>query len=82
MDHHLFQHVNVEPRNTHLPNGLAKDLDEECRRYEALIQRLAGLTSTARHRQSGAHRLQRTALGAAISNARQGVDAYNDQTEC
>ena len=43
MDHHLFQHVNVEPRNTHLPNGLAKDLDEECRRYEALIQRFGGI---------------------------------------
>jgi glucosamine-6-phosphate deaminase len=43
MDHHLFQHVNVEPRNTHLPDGLAKDLDEECRRYEALIQRFGGI---------------------------------------
>lgn len=43
MDCHLFQHVNVEPRNTHLPNGLAKDLDEECRRYEALIQRFGGI---------------------------------------
>jgi len=43
MDHHLFQNVNVEPRNTHLPNGLAKDLDEECRRYEALIQRFGGI---------------------------------------
>ena len=43
MDHHLFQNVNVEPRNTHLPNGLAMDLDEECRRYEALIQRFGGI---------------------------------------
>lgn len=43
MDHHLFQHVNVDQRNTHLPNGLATDLDEECRRYEALIQRFGGI---------------------------------------
>jgi glucosamine-6-phosphate deaminase len=43
MDHHLFQHVNVDPRNTHLPNGLAAELDEECRRYEALIQRFGGI---------------------------------------
>jgi glucosamine-6-phosphate deaminase len=43
MEHHLFQHVNVEPRNTQLPNGLATDLDEECRRYEALIQRFGGI---------------------------------------
>src|ERR1041385_541918 len=30
MDHHLFHHVIVDLRNTHLPNGLANDLDEEC----------------------------------------------------
>lgn len=43
MDHHLFHHVNFDARNTHLPNGLAADLDEECRRYEALIQRFGGI---------------------------------------
>jgi glucosamine-6-phosphate deaminase len=43
MDHNLFRHVNVDPRNTHLPNGLAEDLDAECRRYEALIQRFGGI---------------------------------------
>ena len=35
MNHHLFSQVNVDPRNTHLPNGLATDLDAECRHYEA-----------------------------------------------
>src|SRR6478752_4585363 len=43
MEQHLFQHVNVDPRNTHLPNGLADDLDGECRKYEALIQRFGGI---------------------------------------
>ena len=43
MDHHLFRHVNVDPRNTYLPNGLASDLDEECRRYEAAIKRFGGI---------------------------------------
>jgi glucosamine-6-phosphate deaminase len=43
MNHHLFRHVNIDPRNTHLPNGLATDLDEECRRYEATIQRCGGI---------------------------------------
>src|SRR6478735_4777746 len=43
MDHHLFRHVNVDPRNTHLPNGLSENLDEECKRYEALIHRFGGI---------------------------------------
>jgi glucosamine-6-phosphate deaminase len=43
MDHHLFRHVNVDARNTHLPNGLADDLEAECRRYEAMIQRFGGI---------------------------------------
>ncbi len=43
MEHHLFRHVNVDSRNTHLPNGLSNDLDAECRQYEALIQRFGGI---------------------------------------
>src|SRR3954469_25935109 len=43
MDHHLFRHVNADPRNTHLPNGLAEDLEAECRKYEALITRFGGI---------------------------------------
>jgi glucosamine-6-phosphate deaminase len=43
MDHHFFRHVNVDPRNTHLPNGMATNLEEECRGYEALIQRFGGI---------------------------------------
>jgi glucosamine-6-phosphate deaminase len=43
MDHHLFNHVNIDPRNTHLPNGMANDLAAECRKYEALIQRFGGI---------------------------------------
>jgi len=43
MQHHLFQHVNVDRRNTHLPNGIANDLEAECRQYEALIQRFGGI---------------------------------------
>lgn len=43
MNHHLFRHVNLDARNTHLPNGLAADLDAECLRYEALMQRSGGI---------------------------------------
>lgn len=43
MEHHLFKQVNLDPRNTHLPDGLAADLDAECRAYEAAIQRFNGI---------------------------------------
>ena len=43
MDEHLFRRVNIDPRNTHLPNGMATDLEAECRQYEALIQRFGGI---------------------------------------
>src|SRR4026209_957896 len=43
MDEHLFRKVNIDLRNTHLPNGLASNLDEECRVYEGLIQRFGGI---------------------------------------
>ena len=43
MNHHLFDHVNVDMRNTHLPNGLSENLEAECRNYEALIQRFGGI---------------------------------------
>jgi glucosamine-6-phosphate deaminase len=43
MNHHLFRHVNIDERNTHLPNGMAADLDGECRSYEAAIRRFGGI---------------------------------------
>lgn len=43
MDHHLFRHVNIDPRNTHLPNGMAEDLDRECELYEQAILRCGGI---------------------------------------
>jgi glucosamine-6-phosphate deaminase len=43
MDEQLFRRVNIDRRNTHLPDGMAADLDAECRHYEALIQRFGGI---------------------------------------
>ena len=43
MNDHLFDHVNIDPRNTHLPDGKATDLDKECERYEELIERNGGI---------------------------------------
>ena len=36
MNDHLFDHVDIDKPNTHVPNGLADDLDGECARYDAL----------------------------------------------
>jgi glucosamine-6-phosphate deaminase len=43
MNDHLFDHVNIDPRNTHLPDGKAADLDKECERYEELMKRNGGI---------------------------------------
>lgn len=43
MNEHLFRQVNIDPRDTHLPNGLAPDLDAECRSYENLIAKFGGI---------------------------------------
>jgi glucosamine-6-phosphate deaminase len=43
MNRCLFSHVNIDLRNTHLPDGLAEDLDAECRQYEKKIERFGGI---------------------------------------
>lgn len=43
MNHHLFQHVNIDLRNTHLPDGAAADPEAECRRYEQLMAKCGGI---------------------------------------
>ncbi len=43
MNERLFKQVNIDPRNTHLPDGMAADLDAECQRYETLIRECNGI---------------------------------------
>ncbi len=43
MNEHLFSRVNIDLANTHLPNGMAADLKEECRHYEALMAEAGGI---------------------------------------
>jgi len=43
MNHHLFNRVNIDIRNTFLPNGMADDIDEECALYEDKIRRCGGI---------------------------------------
>lgn len=43
MRENLFEHVNLRPENTHLPDGLAADAAAECARYNAVIAGLGGI---------------------------------------
>ncbi len=43
MDKHLFNHINIDKRNTFLPDGSAEDLDSECARYERKIEEAGGI---------------------------------------
>ena len=38
MNTNLFNHVNIDKNKTHVPNGLAKDDDSECARYNEIIK--------------------------------------------
>lgn len=42
MNQHLFTKVDIDPANTHLPNGIAADPDTECKSYESLVQSMGG----------------------------------------
>ncbi|MGC9941369.1 MAG: glucosamine-6-phosphate deaminase [Verrucomicrobiota bacterium] len=43
MNDHLFSHVNIDPRNTHLLHGMAADLNAECESFEHLISQAGGI---------------------------------------
>lgn len=43
MNTHLFDRINIDTRNTHLPHGLATDLEAECQRYEKVIEECDGV---------------------------------------
>ncbi len=43
MQQNLFDHINIVPANTNVPNGLAKDAAAECQRYDQIIQDMGGI---------------------------------------
>jgi glucosamine-6-phosphate deaminase len=43
MDANLFNKVNIRKKNTHLPDGMATDLDAMCAAYEKAIKRAGGI---------------------------------------
>ena len=43
MNDELFDHVDIDKKNTHVPNGEASDLDQECVDYENRIREAGGI---------------------------------------
>ena len=43
MQENLFDHINISPKKTFVPNGLAGNVDRECRAYDKLIRDSGGI---------------------------------------
>ena len=43
MNSHLFSHVNIDPANTHIPDGMEPDAEKECSHYEEVLAGLGGV---------------------------------------
>jgi glucosamine-6-phosphate deaminase len=43
MNKHLFDHINIDKENTFLPNGVAEDMEEECKIYDKRISESGGI---------------------------------------
>ncbi|OAA93128.1 glucosamine-6-phosphate deaminase [Clostridium coskatii] len=43
MNNNFFKYVNVKKEKIYIPNGTAKDIDEECRNYEDEIKNKGGI---------------------------------------
>ncbi|MDP6380632.1 MAG: glucosamine-6-phosphate deaminase, partial [Phycisphaerae bacterium] len=43
MDKNLFDHININKKNTHIPDGLAEDIEAECEHYEQIIEDVGGI---------------------------------------
>ncbi|OOM73460.1 glucosamine-6-phosphate deaminase 1 [Clostridium puniceum] len=43
MNENLFNHINIRKENTFIPNGLAKNIEEEAKNYDRKIDELGGI---------------------------------------
>jgi glucosamine-6-phosphate deaminase len=43
MHHHLFAHIDIDPKNVHLLDGNAENLEAECEQYEEEIRKVGGI---------------------------------------
>lgn len=43
MHENLFNHINIKKDNIHIPNGMVKDIESECERYDNFIKDSGGI---------------------------------------
>lgn len=43
MEENFFNHINISPKNTYLPDGMCDDINKECKKYDMLIDSLGGI---------------------------------------
>ena len=43
MTNNLFNHIDIDKANTNLPSGLADDPEEECKRYDKVVESMGGV---------------------------------------
>ncbi len=43
MNSTLFDHLDIQKKNTHIPSGVAKDMEEECLNYEGMLKHHGGI---------------------------------------
>ena len=43
MNENFFDHINIRPENTFVPDGCAKNLDAACKAYDAHIEAVGGI---------------------------------------
>ena len=43
MDTELFNHINIDKKNTHVPNGKAENIEEYCKKYDEFIVEAGGV---------------------------------------
>ena len=43
MDNNLFNHINIDKRNTFIPSGVEDNYEQECKNYDVKIEELGGI---------------------------------------
>ena len=43
MDTYLFNQININKKNIHIPNGMTSDIDAECAGYDQAIEDAGGI---------------------------------------